>query len=77
MWVYKQSEPFLWTVGFYNPAGRFEAESDHSDSESAANRVSYLNGSPDTNAIAACLSECFPEASHQQILDALNQAVER
>lgn len=43
-WVYKQSEPALWTVGFYKPDGTFEPESDHDSAEDAAQRVNYLNG---------------------------------
>jgi hypothetical protein len=43
-WVYLQSEPGLWTVGFYRPDGRWEPESDHSTREAAAERVHYLNG---------------------------------
>lgn len=45
-WVYKQTDanPDLWTVGFYDPDGKFEPESDYSDSEEAAKRVHYLNG---------------------------------
>ena len=34
----------LYTVGFYRPDGKWEPESDHSDPEEAAKRVSYLNG---------------------------------
>ena len=34
----------LWTVGHYDPAGKFHAESDHSDREQAARRVAFLNG---------------------------------
>jgi len=44
MYVYKQTEPGLWTVGFFDPAGQWHAESDHSTSEAAAERVRYLNG---------------------------------
>jgi hypothetical protein len=44
MWVYIKSEPGLWTVGFYDPAGKWQAESDHNDAEQAAARVAYLNG---------------------------------
>jgi hypothetical protein len=43
-YVYIQSEPNLWTVGFYNPAGEFQPESDHADALTAAARVNYLNG---------------------------------
>jgi len=44
MYVYIQSEPGLWTVGFYDPAGRWYADSDHNTPEKAAQRVHYLNG---------------------------------
>lgn len=47
-YVYKQSEKHefggLWTVGFYDPAGKWNAESDHDSTEKAAQRVAYLNG---------------------------------
>ena len=44
MYVYKRTEPQLWTVGYYDPEGKFEAESDHSSIEEASERVHYLNG---------------------------------
>lgn len=49
MWVYIQSEhsPYgnLYTVGFYDPLGKWHPESDHESQEAAARRVNYLNGS--------------------------------
>lgn len=45
-YVYIRSEPGLWTVGFYDPAGKWQAESDHDRSDGAAARVHYLNGGP-------------------------------
>ena len=46
-WVYKQTEfgeyP-LWTVGFFDPLGNWNSESDQDSSEEAAKRVHYLNG---------------------------------
>jgi hypothetical protein len=44
MYVYIQSEPQLWTVGFYRPGGKWEPESDHGTPAEAAARVAYLNG---------------------------------
>ena len=44
MYVYINSEPCLWTVGFYDPNGKWHAESDHETKEEAANRVAFLNG---------------------------------
>ena len=43
-YVYIKSEPRLWTVGFYDPAGKWHSESDHEDREEAAERVAWLNG---------------------------------
>jgi hypothetical protein len=48
MWVYICSERSschsLYTVGFYNPKGEWQAESDYGTKEEAAARVHYLNG---------------------------------
>lgn len=46
-YVYIQTEPKLWTVGFFNPDGKFEPESDHKNPEEAASRVHFLNGGCD------------------------------
>ena len=43
-YVYIRSEPGLHTVGFYDPDGKWNAESDHNNTEDAAKRVHYLNG---------------------------------
>jgi hypothetical protein len=45
MYVYIQSEPQLWTVGFYRPAdSKWMPESDHGTPGEAAQRASELNG---------------------------------
>ena len=53
MWVYLLSEKgycedvgdwYLYTVGFYDPSGKWQSESDHGTKEEAAARVHYLNG---------------------------------
>jgi hypothetical protein len=43
-YVYKRTEPQLWTVGYYDPAGKWEPESDHDTQAAAAVRVHWLNG---------------------------------
>jgi hypothetical protein len=43
-YVYIQSEPGLWTVGFYSPNKEWISESDYNDKEEAAKRVISLNG---------------------------------
>jgi hypothetical protein len=47
MYVYIKSEPQLWTVGFYDPKGQWQPESDHGSAEAAADRAHYLNGGAD------------------------------
>jgi len=44
MYVYKQTEPNLYTVGFYAPTGKWIPESDWSIREEAIEQVHYLNG---------------------------------
>jgi len=44
MYVYIKSETELWTVGFYDPQGQWQPESDHKSREDAARRVHFLNG---------------------------------
>lgn len=44
MYVYILSEPGLYTVGFYDPSGRWHPDSDHTERGKAAERVAYLNG---------------------------------
>ena len=57
-WVYTQSEFHkdwgfdLWTVGFYDPDGRWQPESDHETAEAAAERVHWLNGGEKSRATA-------------------------
>ena len=44
MYVYIKSEPYLYTIGFYDPSGKWQPESDRDRPVSAAERVHYLNG---------------------------------
>lgn len=44
MWVYIQSEPGLYTVGFYTLDGQWQPDSDWQTRDDAAKRVHYLNG---------------------------------
>lgn len=54
VYVYNQRENF-YTVGFYDPQGKWHAESDQNTSEEAAARVAYLNGGVLRNALSkAC-----------------------
>jgi len=61
MYVYLRSEPNLWTVGFYTPAGKWEPDSDHDSPGKAVERVRYLNGS-DSHRIIEALRAILDEA---------------
>ena len=53
-WMYKRTEPGLWTVGWGYDDGGFEPESDHGDPSDAAKRVAFLNGAgPDPDELPA------------------------
>jgi len=47
MYVYRETEHNLWTVGFYSPDEKWHPESDHDSQKSAAARVHWLNGGKD------------------------------
>ena len=53
-WVYNEGK-YLYTVGFYDPAGNWEPESDHDSKEGAAKRVHYLNGGNDVELLKAAI----------------------
>ena len=44
MWVYRRTEPNVWTVGFYDPSGQWWTDSDHDTRDAARRRVHFLNG---------------------------------
>lgn len=44
MYVYQKTESCLYTVGFYDPNGKWIPETDHATREEAAERVAFLNG---------------------------------
>ncbi len=44
VWIYRKTEHGLWTVGFYDPQGKWHSESDHDAPGDAANHVNWLNG---------------------------------
>lgn len=48
-WVYWQSEPRLWTVGYYSPDGQRHPESDWESTDHAAQRANWLNGGDPPN----------------------------
>lgn len=47
MYVYINTEPNLWTVGFYDPSGKWHPESDYTSRDEAATRAAWLNGGKD------------------------------
>ncbi len=52
-YVYRRTEPELWTVGYY-AQDQWWPESDHTSAAAAAARVHYLNGGNDADLLEAC-----------------------
>jgi hypothetical protein len=48
MYVYLNRSLGIWTVGFFDPKGKWQPESNHCSSLQAAERVAWLNGTPIT-----------------------------
>lgn len=46
-YVYRQTEPSLWTVGYYDPSGAWHPNRDCGSSDYAAALIAWLNGSND------------------------------
>lgn len=44
MYVYIETKSTNWSVGFFDPQGKFHEESNYNHPESAAKRVAWLNG---------------------------------
>lgn len=51
MYIYRRTEPGVWTVGHYAPSGEWIPESDHGTPQDAAHHVHYLNGGNPTKGI--------------------------
>lgn len=43
-WVYIKTEARLYTVGFYDPEGKWHPESDYNTADEAVERIRYLMG---------------------------------
>jgi len=76
---YKQTEPGLYTVGFYSPGGEWHPDSDHGSKQAAADRVAFLNGGGCSPAASADLWKSkynVSEAKVNQLHEALAIATE-
>ena len=62
-YVYIRSEPGLYTVGFYDPDGRWRPEGDYDSSVLVAERVHWLNGGKTETEIKAIVLEVLDEVN--------------
>jgi hypothetical protein len=67
MYVYIETSPFIWTVGFFDPNGIFIPESDQTDPKLAAKRVAWLNGKKIRNFKKEFKSNQIPVYSHEKL----------
>lgn len=65
-WVYLKGEqgPYgsIYTVGFYDPAGKWRPDSDWPDDAQAAARVHYLNGGTSKPSVTLKVTQSQGEA---------------
>lgn len=66
-YVYIQSEPGLWTVGFYDPSGKWNPESDHSSADESCQaralpqrRCVMIDDADQSVILADAPSPCLP-----------------
>jgi len=64
MYVYRKSEPQLWTVGYFDPTGEWVSESDHDDTPAAASRCAFLNGGRTAGTAFDYVDPRAPEIRH-------------
>lgn len=60
-YVYIKTEENLWTVGFYDPKGKWVSESDHNTLKSASKRVHWLMGEICTKIVTEVIEQRMEE----------------
>jgi hypothetical protein len=77
-WFYKLTETRMrvYTVGYYDPNGHFQPESDHGTKEEAARRVHYLNGGNDDQCPVALKLVAQREAARDDVVR-MTQTIDR
>jgi hypothetical protein len=63
VYVYIESEPGVFTVGFYTPATTWTPESDHTTQQEAIDRMRYLNGAPESKPPTRAKAAAAPAAA--------------
>lgn len=76
-WIYQQTEPGLYTVGFYTPAGEWKPESDWNSWEVAADRVRYLSGGVAGERERAEEAAAMDEHSKEYAVHAIDQMIQK
>jgi hypothetical protein len=81
MYVYRDSDSEVFTVGFYDPNGKWLPESDHLLEDVAADRVAWLNGVPTEHRLQQLIDERFEaffskREREQNVKDAVKQAMD-
>lgn len=68
LWLYRRVAPATWQVGFFDPDGGWQPETDHTSPDGAADRVHWLNGSPASMPVPAA-TDVELAALHAQLQD--------
>jgi len=78
MYVYESIVKGLFTVGYYNPSGKFITETRHQERREAAERVHYLNGGVNPGLFQQVIDHLYALVSNLNFLvEDLNQRLDR
>jgi hypothetical protein len=78
MYIYKKTGKEIFTVGHYDPGGKFVTETVYPEKEAAIERVHYLNGGVDPELFTETINNLYALVSNINFLvEDLNQRLDR
>jgi hypothetical protein len=78
MYVYEKTGKQVFTVGYYNPKGKFITETVYQEIEEALERVHYLNGGIEPDVFNNVINNLYAAVANLNFLvEDLNQRLDR
>lgn len=78
MYVYRKTSKDVYTVGYYEPGGKFITETVYSERENALERVHYLNGGNDPEMFRNMVEDMYAISANMNFMvEDLNQRLDR
>lgn len=78
MYIYKKTGKQVFTVGYYDPGGKFVTETVHTEKDDAAKRIHYLNGGVNPELFGQVIGDLYAAVANINFLvEDLNQRLDR